>query len=197
VTFDFQRTPGADHRLLSPRLELRPVTPDDLADLQSLYGDPAVRRQLWGGAAFDDLHTDGAIRQSLRSFRAHGYGTWRLGSRRDGRFVGCCGLNEIGAEAELLVAIEPALHRSGYAREAALTVLNHALRRLRLHRVVAMCATDDAPARALLAALGMREQHVTRASGFDHTVDVVLHEITLSDLPAPAPPVPLMPRREA
>jgi hypothetical protein len=42
----------------------------------------------------------------------------------------------------------------------------------------------------------MREQHVTRASGFDRTVDVVLYELTLADLPASATVIPLASRRE-
>jgi RimJ/RimL family protein N-acetyltransferase len=186
----------ADHRAQTARLELLPVVAADLAPLQALFSDPEVRRHLWDDVAVDDVETDNAIRQSLRSFRAHGYGLWRVNARGESGLVGCCGLREVGTEAELVVAIEPRLHRRGYAREACLAVLGHALRRLRLRRAIAMCDVNNAAGRALVAALGMREQHVTRASGFDRTVDVVLYEATLADLPSPAAVVPLASRRE-
>lgn len=186
----------ADHRLQTSHLELLPVTAADLAPLQALFSDPEVRRHLWDDVAVDDVETDNAIRQSLRSFRANGYGLWRVNSRGETGLVGCCGLREVGAEAELVVAIEPRLHRRGHAREACLAVVGHALRKLRLRRVIAMCDVNNAAGRALVAALGMREQHVTRASGFDRTVDVVLYEATLADLPSPAAVVPLASRRE-
>jgi RimJ/RimL family protein N-acetyltransferase len=189
-------TAVADHRLHTSRLELLPVGAGDLAPLQQLFSDPEVRRHLWDDVAVDDLETDNAIRQSLRSFRAQGYGLWRLNARGEPNLAGCCGLREVGTEAELVVAIEPRLHRRGYAREACLAVTAHALRKLRLQRVIAMCDANNTAARALVASLGMREQHVTRASGFDRTVDVVLYELTLADLPAPANVIPLASRRE-
>ncbi len=179
--------PAADSRLSTARLELQPVSPADSRVLQSLYSDPGIRRQLWYDVAVDDVETDNVIRQSLRSFRAHGYGLWRANARTDAQPGGCCGLREVGTEAELVVAIDPQVQRRGYAREACHAVVAHALRRLRLRRVIAMCDVDNGPARALVAQLGMREQHVTRASAFDRTVDLVLYEITLADLPLPAP----------
>jgi RimJ/RimL family protein N-acetyltransferase len=189
-------TAVADHRLHTSRLELLPVGAADLSALQALFSDGEVRRHLWDGVAVDDVETDSAIRQSLRSFRAHGYGLWRLNARGEQDLAGCCGLREVGTEAELVVAIEPRLHRRGYAREACLAVASHALRKLRLRRVIAMCDVENAAGRGLVASLGMREQHVTRASGFDRTVDVVLYELTLADLPASATVIPLASRRE-
>lgn len=186
----------ADHRLHTSRLELLPVGAADLAPLQALFSDPEVRRHLWDDVAVDDVETDNAIRQSLRSFRAHAYGLWRLNARGEPNLAGCCGLREVGTEAELVVAIDPRLHRRGYAREACLAVVGHALRKLRLGRVIAMCDVNNEAGRALVASLGMREQHVTRASGFDRTVDVVLYEMTLADLPGPATVIPLASRRE-
>jgi ribosomal-protein-alanine N-acetyltransferase len=187
---------AADPRLHTPRLELVPVVAADLAPLQALFSDPEVRRHLWDDVAVDDVETDSAIRQSLRSFRSQGYGLWRLNVRGEPALAGCCGLREVGTEAELVVAVEPGVHRRGYAREACLAVLGHALRRLRLRRVIAMCDLNNAAGRALVASLGMREQHVTRASGIDRTVDVVLYETTLADLPMPAAVAPLASRRE-
>lgn len=181
--------PAADSRLSTARLELQPVSPADSRVLQSLYSDPGIRRQLWYDVAVDDVETDNVIRQSLRSFRAHGYGLWRVNARADVQPVGCCGLREVGTEAELVVAIDPSRQRRGYAREACDAVLAHALRRLRLRRVIAMCEVHDTPARALVAQLGLREQHVTRASAFDRELELVLYEITLADLPLPAPAV--------
>lgn len=172
-----------DPRQYSERLELAPVSPADLGELHSLYTDPDVRRHLWDDLVVDHLETDNVIRASLRTFRSSQYGLWRLQHRTQQVLVGCAGLREAALEAELVVAIHPRFQRQGYAREACAAVLAHALRKLRLRRVVAMCDVRNAPARALVAALGMREQHVTRASGLDRTVDVVLYEITLADLP--------------
>lgn len=172
-----------DPRQYTQRLELVPVSPGDLGELHSLYTDPEVRRHLWDDLVVDHLETDNVIRASLRSFRANQYGLWRLQHRAEPSLVGCAGLRETGLEAELVVAIHPRHQRQGYAREACTAVLAHALRKLRLRRVVAMCDVANEPSRALVRALGMREQHVTRASGPDRTVDVVLYEITLADLP--------------
>lgn len=172
-----------DLRLRTERLELTPVSPADLGELHSLYTDPDVRRHLWDDLVVDQLETDNVIRASLRTFRSHQYGLWRLQHRAQQSLVGCAGLRETGLEAELVVAIQPQLQRQGYAREASLAVLGHALRKLRLRRVVAMCDVANVASRSLVTALGMREQHVTRASGPDRTVEVVLYECTLADLP--------------
>lgn len=176
-----------DSQLVTTRLELVPITPADLGELHALYTDPDVRRHLWDDLVIDQLETDNVVRQSLRSFRTHGYGLWRVQRRGEAALVGCCGLREVGTEAELVVAVTPRLQRQGYAREAALAVLCFALHRLRLRRVVAMCDLDNVASRALLASLGMREQHVTRASGFERTVDVLLHEATAADVTATGP----------
>lgn len=175
--------PSPDLRQYTERLELTPVSPADLGELHSLYTDPDVRRHLWDDLVVDQLETDNVIRASLRTFRASQYGLWRLQHRVQQTLVGCAGLRETGLEAELVVAIHPRFQRQGYAREACLTVLAHALRRLRLRRVVAMCDAAHEPSRALVRSLGMREQHVTRASGPERTVEVVLYESTLADLP--------------
>lgn len=172
-----------DLRQHTERLELTPVSPADLGELHSLYTDPDVRRHLWDDLVVDQLETDNVIRASVRTFRAHQYGLWRLQHRSQQALVGCAGLRETGLEAELVVAIQPRFQRQGYAREACLAVLGHALRKLRLRRVVAMCDVANGASRALVTSLGMREQHVTRASGPDRTVEVVLYECTLADLP--------------
>lgn len=172
-----------DLRQRTERLDLTPVSPADLGELHSLYTDPDVRRHLWDDLVVDQLDTDNVIRASLRTFRSQQYGLWRLQHRTLQTLVGCAGLRETGLEAELVVAIQPTFQRQGYAREACLEVLGHALRKLRLRRVVAMCDVANDASRSLVRALGMREQHVTRASGPDRTVDVVLYESTLADLP--------------
>jgi len=178
-----------EHRLTTERLELLPVTALDLPALQALYADPDVRRRVFDDVQVDDLETDNTIRQSLRTFRANSYGLWRVSARGDTTLAGCCGLREVGLEAELIVAIEPARRRRGCAREAALAVLTHALRQLRLPRVVAMCDVDDDAGRALCRSLGMREQHVTRASGLHRTMDVLMYDVTFADLPTQTAPV--------
>lgn len=181
------RTPDArqapDPRQYTDRLELVPVAPADLGEMHSLYTDPDVRRHLWDDLVVDHVETDNVIRASMRTFRAHQYGLYRLQHRSQQVLVGVAGLRETGTEAELVVAIHPRFQRQGYAREAGTAVLGHALRKVRLRRVIAMCDVANEAARAFVRALGMREQHVTRASGPDRTVDVVLYEITLADLP--------------
>jgi RimJ/RimL family protein N-acetyltransferase len=175
---------GAEYRLVTARLELRPVTSADGAQLLSLFTEADVRRHLFDDMVIDDVEADNIVRQSLRAFHGRKFGLWRAGSLADGAFVGCCGLREVGTEAELIVAIQPAMHRRGYAREASTAVLDYALRRAGLPRVIGACDLANDASRALCRELGMREQHVTRVSGLAGPVDVVVHEIVAADLVA-------------
>lgn len=179
----------ADPQLTTERLDLAPLAPGDALALHELFTRPEVRRHLWDDLAIDDVDTDNVVRQSLRSFRANRYGLWRVQRRGAPGLVGCCGLREVGRDAELVVAVDPACHRQGYGREAGRAVLAYALRRLRLPRVVALCDVGNEAARGLATGLGMRESHVSSAKALGRTVDVVVYEATAADLPFPQPVV--------
>ena len=62
--------------LTTKRCVLRPITPDDAAQLHELWSSPGVRRFLWDDEIIPIARTRAAIEQSQTMFDEQAYGLW-------------------------------------------------------------------------------------------------------------------------
>src|SRR5215213_559689 len=124
--------------LETPRLTLRQLTPRDVGDAATFFGDPEVgRHTVWwamverGGlvAFLDDLEQLAAARE---------FALWGIVPREVGRVCGVAGLVPITAahdRAELGYALARPYWGRGYAEEAARAVVACSFARLRCNRL--------------------------------------------------------------
>lgn len=106
------------------RLLLRELTEGDLPLLRPIMTDAITMRYYpW---RFDEERLQGWLRNSLASYRVHGYGRWAVIRREDGAFLGDCGVtwHELDGEElpELGYRLFRAHWRQGYGAEAARAV---------------------------------------------------------------------------
>jgi RimJ/RimL family protein N-acetyltransferase len=149
--------------LVTPRLRLRPFTPEDAGDHARLYRDPEVTRWLPGGP-FDDaaapLRSARALERFRRSWAEDGFGVWAVIDRASGWLIGQCGLLRLpeGPDVEILYLLERDRRGQGLAAEAAREVLRHAFADLELPRVVAVTRPEHTASRRVMEKLGMRQE---------------------------------------
>src|SRR4029453_5674304 len=104
--------------VLTPRLVLTPVGPDDVNDLLLLYSDPVVAHWTgpWSRAAVEAWAADMAAR-----WTADGGGRWMARDRSDGSLVGRGGFTRVALDGEVVLelgwAVRDARTGRGYATE--------------------------------------------------------------------------------
>jgi len=141
------------------RLVLRPLTPDDLGDLATLYADPEIRRYFPDGT-----RTYEETRAELDwiidvYYGRYGYGLWATVLKGTGTFIGRCGLLpwEIDGRTEVEVAylLDKRYWGRGLATEAARAIVDHAFATLPVDRLICMVDPENAASRAVARKVGM------------------------------------------
>jgi RimJ/RimL family protein N-acetyltransferase len=176
--------------LRTPRLHLRPLTPDDIPVIARYRDDPEVaRHQSW------DRYTEDDARALVEQLAGGTPGTpgqwfqWGITRASDGLLLGDCGLKIVGEEprlGQIGYTLGRAHQRQGYATEAVRAVLDLAFHRLHLHRVSASVDADNLASLALLERLGLRrEAHFRKSEWFKGAwVDDVIYAILATEWPA-------------
>ena len=152
---------GIEWPVRTARLELRPSTPDDTADVFALRSHPDVAE--WGyrwprdAGAFAEIWTE--LCESHLSVLLGGtlIGDFMLHIRDGWAQLDVADQAE-RAEAELGYAFHPDHHGKGYATEAGAAVLEIAFASLGVRRVTAGVFADNVPSWRLLERLGMRRE---------------------------------------
>ena len=143
--------------VLTPRLVLTPVGPEDVEDLLVLYSDPVVAYWTgpWTGAAVAAWAADMAAR-----WATEGVGKWMARDRSDGSLVGRGGLScwELEGEGvlELGWAVRDARTGRGYGTELGRAALAWAVTYRPDLAVVAFTEVHNGASRAVMERLGMR-----------------------------------------
>jgi ribosomal-protein-alanine N-acetyltransferase len=128
------------------RLELRPLTMNDLDALALIYGDPEVRRYFPEGAL-----TYEETREELEwiidvYYDQYGFGLWATTHKRTNEFIGRCGLLPWTIDGRLEVEVAYLLAKAywgqGLGTEAARAILAYGFEQLHLARLI--CLIDPA-----------------------------------------------------
>ena len=167
-----------DRPILTPRLRLRPFTPDDLDALHALWSDPVVGR--WVGGTHTELRESAdELADHLRHQERHGFSFWAVEERATGALVGEIGLQYFegrGPEVEIGWAVGADGRGKGYAVEASARWLDIAFGELGLDRVIAVVLPDNLASRRVCERLGMQEEGTRQAYGRKHVVYAIGRE---------------------
>lgn len=163
------RRTGDIARLVTDRLELRPLTLDDASDYWPLVRDPDVLRFV-GESPCESLD---AVRDILRQkpladYARYGFGRLAVIERESGRFVGWCGLKYVPSidEVDIGYRFLPDCWGKGYATEAAATVLQYGFDVLELAQIVGLVDPANAASARVMQKLGLR---------FERSVELPFH----------------------
>lgn len=102
----------------------------------------------------------------IDSYRRHGFGLY-LTSLRSGLPIGICGLVKRDSlpDVDVGFAFLEEYWSKGYAAESAAAVLAYGRERLRIPRIVAITATDNAGSIAVLQRIGLRFERMVKLGG--------------------------------
>lgn len=153
------------------RCLLDPLRPEDSEHFLRLHTDPEVRRYLGGPAepegvkqTFDKLLTHGALLPC-----------WAVRVKDQDNMIGMISLSRHhdGQDTELSYQFLPEFWHHGYGIECVGAVLEHALTKLRLLRVISETQTDNRPSCRLLEGLGMWPERTLERFGAQQTIYAV------------------------
>ncbi|HEY6730737.1 MAG TPA: GNAT family N-acetyltransferase [Solirubrobacterales bacterium] len=139
----------------------RKPSPDDRALYHAHFTRPEVERWLRPSPLppFDVGALDELVEGDCAHWHDHGFGPWILVEHRSGKFAGRGGLAwtfiEGTAEIELPWSIEPQLHGSGYATEAATAAVAWA-QELGFEQVIALVLPSNLASRRVAEKVGFR-----------------------------------------
>ncbi len=156
--------------ILTPRLVLRNLTPDDLPVLHALLSDPEVMRFSVAGPSPSLEATRVILEGCIASYAAHGFGKWAVAFRASGEVIGYCGVavepvHEITPEPELGFRLFPKFQGQGYATEAGKAALQHCLSLVGLPRILGIVEQGNTASVRVLVKLGMNFQGATVRHG--------------------------------
>ena len=165
--------------LQTARLELRPLTLDDLDDMASMLGDAEALR-LWGAP----LSREGArdwIDRNIARYASDGFGRCAVVLRATRELVGDCGLITTTVEGEREVELGWIVRRvywgMGIATEAAAAWRDFAFDVLGLERIVSMISAENVASRRVAEKLGMTVEREASWGGLPH----VMHSLRVVD----------------
>lgn len=149
------------------RLDLREATPADDGFILELVNDPDFLRNIGdrGVRSLEDARRyvqDGPV----TSYAQHGFGMWVVELREGARPIGLCGFvkRDWLDDVDIGFAFLPQYRAQGYAYEAASAVKAYGCEVLRLPRIAAIVAPDNANSIRLLEKLGLRFERMVRAA---------------------------------
>lgn len=168
--------------LETERLSLRRLTLEDASFVAALYNEPSFLENIGDRGVRDAEDARRFLREGpLAMYERLGFGLWHVSRRADGVGIGMCGLLKRDAlpDADIGYAYFPAYWGQGYACEAVVGTLQHAVRKFALRRVLGVVSRGNTASIRVLEKAGMRFERM-------HALDpgepeVCLYSIDLSD----------------
>lgn len=156
------------HVAETARLRLRCLRPCDDAFILELLSDPAFIRNIGDRGVRDLESARRYIEVTLAGYAKHGFGLYAMELKQAPGAIGMCGLlrRDTHPDVEIGFAMLPQFRRQGFTLEACREILQLAIGKLALTRVVAIAAPFNQPSIHILERLGMRyERQVLFAPG--------------------------------
>lgn len=141
--------------ILTARLQMRPLTLDDLDALAEIYQHPLVARWI-GPHTRQDVARE--IAEHIENQASLGWSFWAVEDRDSGLLIGDCGLQPLehrGPEVEIGYDFHPSAWGRGLATEAACEVIRQAFA-LGLEHVVAVVKPDNLASQRVLEKAGLQ-----------------------------------------
>ena len=144
-------------KIITDRLFLREMKPDDFQALFRVLGDPET---MWHYPyTFDGQHVRDWIERNIKRYRKDGFGLWAVCLKDTGEMIGDCGLTLQNINGETLPEIgfhiRRDCQRKGYAREAAGAVRDWAFRNTDNPALYSYCRYTNGPSIKTAESIGM------------------------------------------
>lgn len=159
--------------LETERLQLRWLTLDDTPMMFAVWNDPTFMRFVGDRGIRSLEEAEASMQQGpLHLYVEYGYGPFRVICQDDGADMGVCGLYRRDGldDPDIGFAFLPEFRGKGFGYEASVAVLDHAREVLKLPRITALVAPENAASIALLGKLGLRYDKPMRLPGDDEDV---------------------------
>lgn len=147
--------------LQTPRLAMRELRGSDAPFILRLLNDPAWLRFIGDrGVRTVDGAREYLETRMISMYAKLGFGLWMVEPRAGGAPMGICGLvkRDQLPEVDLGFAFMPEFRGQGHAYESALAVRDHAIRALKLRRLLAITSPANAASVRLLERLGFARE---------------------------------------
>lgn len=158
---------------------------DARAIFEGYAQDPDVTRHLPWSPHREIAETRAFLRRTAAGWREKKEFTWSIVLRRSGALIGMIALRIAPPKADFGYVIAPARWNKGYASEAASALAAWAIAQPEIHRVWAVCDTDNAASARVLEKTGMRREGTLRRwmwhSGTATPVDCHCFALTKED----------------
>ncbi|MBY0528225.1 MAG: GNAT family N-acetyltransferase [Gemmataceae bacterium] len=165
--------------VLTERLRLTRITPDDIPDLFRLHRDPRVMAMLGGMRSDEELQ--GWHERLLAHWERHGFGRWTARDRASGAFVGRGGLVVMDVdgreETEVGYALAPEFWGRGLATEIAAASLRAGFETLGQSELVCLTLPTNAASRRVMEKVGFRDARDITHADLPH----VLYRLTAAE----------------
>lgn len=155
------------HRLVTERLDLRPITLADADRLATFQADSRVMSMLQHGV-LTRAQSDEMVARYEAEWPALGFGSWTATERASDRLVGLGGLRVHTGDYGVAVraAFAPEAQGKGYGPELGRAALGFAFDVVGLDRVIAITRLENLPGQRSLEKLGMaREREIALDDG--------------------------------
>jgi RimJ/RimL family protein N-acetyltransferase len=146
-------------QIATDRLIIRPWRDEDRLPVAAMHADPEV---MWDWErTFDRAESDAAVDRYHASFERNGYGRFSVLDRRDGKFLGYCGIMPIPEGYPMAPGVEigwrfiRAAWGNGYATESARACLKHGFECCGLTAVLSKTRHDNVRSQNVMKRLGL------------------------------------------
>ncbi len=124
------------------RLIVRQLEADDVVNLYSVTSDPELMQYMGDGQPLSYELTAKWVDVSINNYATKGYGCSAVIDKRDGTFIGFCGLvrsefAEPPDDAELIYALKKIYWGQGLATEVAKAMVDYGYKSCGLRRIIA------------------------------------------------------------
>ena len=163
---------------VTERLILRDYRPEDVPPYVALSADPQVMRYLGGPRPAAECAAE--LAAIAKQYAAIGYGMLAVERRKDGAFLGICGLSvEHWYPDDLQIGwrLFPRYWGQGYATEAALVWRDHAFSR-DIARLISISDVPNTRSHRLMQRLGMRLDHTATLTDDRETFAAHVYALT-------------------
>jgi RimJ/RimL family protein N-acetyltransferase len=165
-------------------LILRRWREDDGDAYRTIWSDPAVLAQLWGGGSPEPEHVARRFEHQLDHWRRHGFGLWLALDRASEQVTGWVGawypdfIPELVGEIEIGWTLRRPYWGRGLATEGARAAIAAASTRLDPPRLISIIAPTNTRSVALASRLGMRKARTVHH--LDTDLDLDVYELLVS-----------------
>ena len=157
------------HELVSERLLLRPLAPNEATSLQRLWADEQVRRFLWDDQIITLEETQAILERNKSLFEESGLGMWGIHKPANQNLIGFAGywFFRTPPSLELLFGVSTNHWNCGVATEASECVIRYGFEELEFDTIRASTDAGNTASQRVLEKLMMSFHHRELVDGLD------------------------------